>query len=71
MKAQLSRAQLERKLAIGGYIAGGSMIALGVVLVYLNRPHLLEQGAPDARNTVAVVPTLSANTVGVLVTVSR
>lgn len=71
MKAQLSRAQLERKLAFGGYIAGGSVIALGAVLVYLNRPHLLEQGTPDTRNTVAVVPAFSADTVSVLVTVSR
>jgi len=71
MKAQLSRAQLERKLAIGGYIAGGSLIALGAVLVYLNRPHLVEQGSPDVHNTVAVVPMFSADTVSVLVTVSR
>lgn len=70
MKAQLSRAQFERRLAVGGYIAGGSLIALGVVLVYLNRPHLLEQGA-DARNTVAIVPAISADAVGVLMTVSR
>ena len=71
MKAQLSRAQLERRLAVGGYIAGGSLIALGTVLVYLNRPHLLEQGAPDARNTIAVVPAFSADTVSVMVTVRR
>jgi tetratricopeptide (TPR) repeat protein len=71
MKAQLSRAQLERRLAVGGYIAGGSLIALGAVLVYLNRPHLVEQAATDTRNTVAVVPAFSADTVSVLVTVSR
>jgi tetratricopeptide (TPR) repeat protein len=71
MKAQLSRAQLERSLAVGGYIAGGSLIAVGVVLVYLNRPHLVEQSTPDSHNTVAVIPAFSANTVSVLVTVSR
>lgn len=71
MKAQLSRAQLERRLAYGGYIAGGSVIALGAVLVYLNRPHVVEQGSPDTHSTVAVVPAFSTDTVGVLVTVSR
>jgi tetratricopeptide (TPR) repeat protein len=72
MKAQLDRAELDKKLAIGGYISGGSLIALGVVLLYMNRPHLKEQGTSESPAAgVAVVPTISADSLGVLITVSR
>jgi len=72
MKAQLDRARLDKRLAVGGYISGGSLIALGAVLLYMNRPHLKEQGARESSATgVAVVPTISADTLGVLITVSR
>jgi tetratricopeptide (TPR) repeat protein len=72
LSSRLSRAQLEKKLAIGSYIAGGATIAAGAVLLYMNRPHLMER--EDAGSTaagVAVVPVVSADTLGVLVTVSR
>ncbi|HEY0479980.1 MAG TPA: PEGA domain-containing protein [Kofleriaceae bacterium] len=66
----LDRARLEQKIAVGGYIAGGSLIAIGAVLVYLNRPHLMEQGsASSPSGGVAIVPTVSTDAVGVLVTV--
>jgi tetratricopeptide (TPR) repeat protein len=72
MTAQLERARLDKKLAIGGYLSGGSLVALGAVLLYLNRPHLAEHGARASSSTsVAVVPTISADTLGVLITVSR
>ena len=64
----LSRAQLEQRLAVGGYIAGGVLIATGAVLVYVNRPHLVEQGATSG-SAVTIAPALSPDTVGVLVTV--
>jgi tetratricopeptide (TPR) repeat protein len=64
----LSRAQLQQRLAVGGYIAGGVLIATGAALVYFNRPHLVEQGAANGP-AVAIAPVLSADTVGVLVTV--
>jgi tetratricopeptide (TPR) repeat protein len=66
----LDRANLEKKVAIGGYVAGGSLVALGVVLLYINRPHLKEQGARGA-DGVAIVPTVSGDSLGVLVTISH
>jgi tetratricopeptide (TPR) repeat protein len=66
----LNRARREQELAVAGYIVGGSLIATGVVLLYMNRPRLLEQSdtsSPVGR--VAVVPTVSADALGVLVTV--
>jgi hypothetical protein len=68
----LSRARLEQKIAVGGYIAGGTAIAAGVVLLYLNRPHLLEQEETNPQTTgVALVPVVSADMLGALVTVSH
>jgi hypothetical protein len=65
LPALLSRAQLEQRLAIGGYVAGGALIAAGAALAYLNRPHLVEQGS-EAAPAVAVV--VSGNVIGIVVT---
>lgn len=72
LSSRLSRARLEQKIAVGGYIAGGAVIAAGVALLYLNRPHLLERedANPNAAG-VAMVPVVSADMLGVLVTVSH
>ena len=68
----LDRARLEQRLAVGGYILGGALIATGAVLLYLNQPHLTEQGsAPRSVTSVAIVPAVSAATLGVVVTVSH
>jgi hypothetical protein len=68
----LSRARLEQKIAVGGYIAGGAALAAGVVLVYLNRPHLTEHEGTDPHATgIAVFPMVSADMLGALVTVSH
>lgn len=70
LKAELTRANLEQQIAVAGYVAGGTLIAAGAVLLYLNRPHLTEQRTPNSPATgVVVVPTVSAGTFGVLVTV--
>lgn len=72
MKAQLNGARLEQKLAVTGYIAGGSIIAAGAVLLYLNRPHLAEPEATSSpASRVAVVPAVSAGAIGVLLTVTH
>jgi hypothetical protein len=72
LSSRLSRARLEQKIAVGGYIAGGAAIAAGVALLYLNRPHLMERedASPSAAG-VALVPVVSADMLGVLVTVSH
>lgn len=68
----LNRAHLEQRIAVGGYIAGGAAIAGGIVLLYLNRPHLMEREDPNPNAAgVAVVPVLSTDMVGVQLTVNR
>jgi len=72
LRAELSRARLEQKIAVGGYIAGGAAVAAGVVLVYLNRPHLTEQDGTNPNATgIAMVPVVSAEMLGVLLTVNH
>jgi hypothetical protein len=72
LRAKLDRAELEQKIAIGGYIAGGSIVAAGVVLLYMNRPHLTEQEAARSRaGAIAVAPAVSPGTLGILVTVTH
>jgi len=72
LNAQLSRATREQQIAVGGYIAGGSVIAAGVVLLYLNRPRLEQGGGTrSSAASVAVVPEVSRDTLGILVSVSH
>jgi hypothetical protein len=73
LNKQLSRATREQQLAVGGYVAGGSVIAAGVVLLYLNRPRLEEQeGATrSSASSITVVPEVSRDTFGILVSVSH
>lgn len=72
LSSRLSRAKLEQRLAVAGYLAGGAAIAAGVVLQYLNRPHLMERedATPNATG-VGMIPVLSPDMLGVLVTVSH
>jgi tetratricopeptide (TPR) repeat protein len=70
LNTQLSHARLEQKIAVGGYIAGGSLVAAGIALVYLNRPRLVEQqNSSSIADRVAVAPTVSTSMVGILMTV--
>jgi hypothetical protein len=72
LTAELSRARLEQRVAVGGYIVGGSVLAAGALLLYLNRPRLLEQDPTSSPALgVAFVPTVSASMLGVLVTVNH
>ena len=65
---RLNRARLEQRIAVGGYIAGGAIIAAGAALVYLNRPHLMER--EDANpGGVALVPLVSSDLLGIALTV--
>jgi hypothetical protein len=69
LTTRLDHARLEQKLAVGGYLTGGVLIAAGVALVYMNRPHLMEQEGTNPG--IAVVPVVSGDTLGVLVSVSH
>jgi hypothetical protein len=68
----LKLARREQALAVGGYIVGGSLIATGVMLLYMNRPRMSEQEAGSrSMRAVTVVPEVSGNMFGVLVRVSH
>lgn len=70
--ARLDRARLEQKIAVGGYVAGGAILAAGAVLLYLNRPRLANEADTSSSATdIAIVPAAAPGMVGVLVTVSR
>jgi tetratricopeptide (TPR) repeat protein len=69
LNAQLNAARRDQAIAVGGYVAGGAVITAGVVLLYLNRPRLIEQRG--ATRSVAVVPTVSGDTIGILLHVSE
>jgi tetratricopeptide (TPR) repeat protein len=64
---RLIRARRQQAVAVGGYIAGGSLIAAGVVLLYLNRPRLEEQSG----RSVTIVPAVSGDMLGLQVSVSH
>ncbi len=72
LRAELRRARLEQKLAVGGYIAGGAAIVAGAVLVFLNRPRVAEQEEEAPRGAgIVVAPVVSGDSLGMLVTVSH
>jgi hypothetical protein len=70
LRARLDRAELEQKIAIGGYIAGGAIVATGAVLLYMNRSRLSEDDTARS-GAIAIVPALSPSTIGILVTMSH
>jgi len=69
LTARLNRARLEQKIAVGGYIAGGALVAAGAVLLYFTRPRLVEQEDAAARGGVSLIPVVSRDMLGVAVTV--
>jgi hypothetical protein len=72
LNAQLDRANREQRFAVASYLAGGTVIAAGVVLLYLNRPHLPEDAAPRSPGGgVAILPTISADAIGISLRASR
>jgi nitrate reductase gamma subunit len=72
LDGQLRHAKLEQNVAILGYIAGGSLIITGGVLLYLNRPRLMEpRSTKSASEHITVIPVISSEAVGVLVRVQQ
>ncbi len=71
LNAQLNTARQQQTIAIGGYIAGGTMIATGVVLLYFNRLRLVEQGGIRPSVTdIGVFPAMSPDTLSMLLNIS-
>jgi hypothetical protein len=66
LSGQLSRAKLQQQIAVGGYIAGGSIVATGIVLLYMNRPRLLEQnGKRPSAVAVTILPVATPEVLGI------
>ncbi|HET7502051.1 MAG TPA: hypothetical protein VFK02_13635 [Kofleriaceae bacterium] len=66
LSAQLDRARLQQQIAVGGYIAGGAVLATGIVLLYMNRPRLLEQGGKrPSPVAVTIVPMATPEALGI------
>jgi hypothetical protein len=66
LSARLRRAERQQVIAVGSYVAGGSLIAAGVVLSYLNRPRLTEQRSSHSiLDRVAVAPAVSGDMLGI------
>lgn len=66
----LDRARQQQAMSAGGYILGSSLIAVGAVLLYLNRARPMEQKISFTRSVV-VIPVASEDTLGVLVSMSH
>lgn len=64
---QLGRARRQHTVAVTGYITGGAVAAVGIVMWWLNRPRLDEDARSSRGQRVAVVPALSADMVGLFV----
>jgi len=69
LNSRLNRARLEQRIAVGGYIAGGALIATGAVLLNIARPRLVEQEDAAPRGGVSLAPVVSSDMLGVVVTV--
>lgn len=60
------QAEREQRIAVGVYVAGGVALAAGAALVYLGRGReVRRRGQPASLNRSAVVPVISADSVGV------
>jgi tetratricopeptide (TPR) repeat protein len=72
LRDQLNLARREQSIAVGAYVVGGASIAVGVVLLYLNRPRLIEQApARLSARSVLIVPTVSVDMLGIRVSVNH
>lgn len=69
MQTRLDRADLQQKVAIGAYAAGGAILATGVVLLYMNRPRTVEEAPHTSQITLA--PDLSPSSLGLVLSVSH
>jgi hypothetical protein len=62
---QLDRADRQQKIAVTSYIIGGTTLATGLVLVYLNRPRIIRKDIEAAEPSgVSLVPMLFPGTTG-------
>lgn len=68
--ARLDAAKRERTVALGGYVVGGSLLATGAVLLYMNRSKLPDQNATISSARTTAVPLVSDSMLGILIYMS-
>lgn len=68
---QLVRARREQQIAIGSYIAGGSLIVGAVVLLYMNQRPVDHKADRSTTARVTAAPAVSADMFGILVSLSH
>jgi hypothetical protein len=56
---------------VASYLVGGSLLGAGLVLLYLNRPRLVERGGGPIAGRMEIVPTVSTDMFGALIEISR
>lgn len=72
LSARLGRARQMQTLATGGYIVGGSLVAAGIVLLYLNQPRLAERAVGISNVALApAIPSTSNDMLGIQVSVNH
>jgi hypothetical protein len=72
LNARLKLARREQAVAVGGYIGGGLLMATGAVLLYLNRPHISEQGNTNSfTKSVIVTPVVSNDSFSVSIYITH
>lgn len=69
LHTRLDRAELQQKVAIGAYAAGGAILVTGAVLLYMNRPQTVEE-APRA-GQITFAPDLSPSSLGFVLSMSH
>jgi hypothetical protein len=59
------RGRMQQQLAIGSYLVGGTALATGFVLVYLNRIQLVRTDVTESSERVTVMPIITPGTAGI------
>lgn len=73
LSRRLERAGQQKRLAVGSYVVGGSLMAAGAVLLYLDRARSPEQKEPrrGTGNGVVVAPSVTGEVVGLWIEVNQ
>lgn len=66
MSQQLSRAEWQQRIAVTSYVAGGTTILTGLILVYMNRPRLIARVRQERSAQLALSPLLLPQATGVV-----
>lgn len=72
LAVQLQRARRQQVIAVSSYVVGGSLVATGIVLLYMNRPRIAEQaGSSLSAGGVELTPVVSTDMLGLQLSMSH